>query len=67
MIRLKSSLSGGLMFHVYNDNRLIGHIRKLKGTAGDTYLASIDKNGQESDRKEFDNPDSALYWIEIHQ
>ena len=67
MIRLKSSISGGLVFHVYDDNKLIGHIRKLKGSAGDTDMASVEKNGQEINRKEFGSPDDALYWIESHQ
>ena len=68
MIRLKSSISDGLVFQVYNDNKLIGHIRKLKGLTGYKYMASIEKDGQEEiNRKKFDNPDDALYWIEVHQ
>jgi hypothetical protein len=68
MIRLKSSISDSSVFEVYNDNRLIGHIRKLKGLTGNRYIASIEKNGQEViNRKSFDSPDDALYWIESHQ
>ena len=68
MIRLKSSKSDVSVFQVYNDNKLIGHIRKLKGLRGYKYRASIEKGGQvETSGKEFDNPDDALYWIEVHQ
>jgi hypothetical protein len=68
MIRLKSSISDVSVFQVYNDNKLIGHIRKLKGLRGIRYMASIEKGGQvEIKGKEFDSPDDALYWIELHQ
>lgn len=68
MIRLKSSKGDGSLFQVYNDNRFIGHIRKVKGLTSIRYKASIAKDGQEEiDGKEFDTPDEALYWIELHQ
>jgi hypothetical protein len=68
MIRLKSSISDSSVFEVYNDNKLIGHIRKLKGLTGNRYMASIFRDGQEKfSGKEFDSPDNALYWIELHQ
>jgi hypothetical protein len=68
MIRLKSSINDSSVFQVYNDNRLIGHIRKLKGLTGYRYIASIEKDGQEEiNRNKFDNADDALYWIEVHQ
>jgi hypothetical protein len=68
MIRLKSSISDVSVFLVYNDNKLIVRIRKLKGLTGYRYTASIDKDGQEKiNRKEFNSPDDALYWIELNQ
>jgi hypothetical protein len=61
-------MSDGSVFQVYNDNKLIGHIRKLKGLSGNRYKASIEKDGKEEIHgKVFDSPDDALYWIELHQ
>jgi hypothetical protein len=67
MIRLKASKGDMSLFHVYNDTKLIGHIRRLKDATGNRYLASVEKDGQEVNKKEFDSPDNALYWIEVHQ
>lgn len=64
MIALKSH-DGGLVFQVYDGDRLLGHIRMQKGQSGNRYLASLNTNGQEeSNGKEFDSPDEALKWIE---
>ncbi|MGD0820888.1 MAG: hypothetical protein ABSA71_09100 [Desulfomonilia bacterium] len=65
MIALKSSTSDGSSFRVYDDEKLLGYIRKQRGLTGDKYLASIDRNGEEeSNKKDFDSPDDALQWIE---
>jgi hypothetical protein len=67
MIALKSQ-DGGSSFQVYDDDKLIGHVRMQKGQTGNRYLASIQRNGQEEiNRKEFDSPEDALRWIERHQ
>ncbi len=64
MIALNSR-DGGSTFHVYDDDKLIGHIRKQKGLSGDKYLALVDKDGKEENTgKEFDSPQDALQWIE---
>jgi|GEM_PF-2443213 hypothetical protein len=65
VIALKSSTSDGSSFRVYDDEKLLGYIRKQRGLTGDKYLASIDRNGEEeSNKKDFDSPDDALQWIE---
>jgi hypothetical protein len=65
MIALKSSTSDGSSFRVYDDEKLLGYIRKQKGLTGDKYLASIDRNGEEEySNKEFDATHEALQWIE---
>lgn len=65
MIALKSYISDGSSFQVYEDGNLIGHIRRQSSLNGDKYLASIDMNGKEkSNDKAFDSPDDALQWIE---
>jgi hypothetical protein len=67
MIALKSPTSDGSEFHVYNDDKLIGHIRKMKSLTGDMYVASVDWNGEEkSNDKAFDSPGDALRWIEMN-
>jgi len=64
MIALKSH-DGGLVFQVYDDDRLLGHVRMQKGQSGNRYLATITNHGQEENNgKEFDSPDEALRWIE---
>ena len=68
MIALKSSTSDGLEFQVYDDDELIGHIRRQSSLNGDKYLPSIDMNGEEkSNDKAFDSPDDALRWIEMNR
>ena len=68
MIALKSSTSDGSVFQVYDDDELIGHIRRKSSLNGDKYMASIDMNGEEkSNNKAFDSPDEALKWIEVNQ
>jgi hypothetical protein len=68
MIALKSPTSDGSEFLVYDDDNLIGHIRKLKGLTGNRYMASIERNGEEeSNGKEYDSPDDALRWIEMQR
>ena len=65
MIALRSYASDGSEFQVYDDDELIGHIRRQSSLNGDKYMASIDMNGEEkSSGKEFDSPDDALRWIE---
>jgi len=65
MITLKSSTADGSAFQVYDDDQLLGHIRKLKVFSGDRYQASIERNGQEEiSGKEFEIPYDALRWIE---
>lgn len=65
MIALRSSISDGSSFRVYDDDILIGHIHRQRGLTGDRYLASIDWNGEKkSNDKTFYCPDDALQWIE---
>lgn len=67
MITLKVN-TGESSFHVYNNGEPIGHIMMQRGLTGDKYLASIKRHGQkDTGGKEFDSPDEALQWIEIHQ
>ncbi len=64
MIALRSSTSDGSSFRVYDDDILIGHIKRHRALTGDRYLASIDFNGEiMSNDKAFDSPDEALQWI----
>ena len=65
MIIFKSNKSDGSSFQVYDDDMLIGHIRRQTGLNGDKFIAVIDVNGKEkSSDKAFDSPDDALKWIE---
>ena len=65
MITLKSYKSDGSSFQVYDDDTLIGHIRRQTGLNGDKFIAVIDVNGEEKiSDKVFDSPDEALKWIE---
>ena len=65
MIIFKSNKSDGSSFQVYDDDMLIGHIRRQTGLNGDKFIAVIDVNGKEkSSDKAFDSPDEALQWIE---
>jgi len=65
MISLKSSTSDGSLFHVYDDDKHIGLIRKQRGDSGDRYIASIDMGGKvASFEKEFDASHDALRWVE---
>ena len=65
MIALKSYKSDGSSFQVYEDDILIGHIRRQSSLNGDKFIAVIDVNGKEkSSDKVFDSPDEALQWIE---
>ena len=65
MIALKSYISDGSSYQVYDDDILIGHIRRQTGLNGDKFIAVIDVNGKEkSSDKMFDSPDEALQWIE---
>ena len=68
MITLKSSKSDGSEFRVYDGALLLGHIRKQKSISGEKYRAFIERGGQEeSSGKEFESPDHALRWIEMHR
>jgi hypothetical protein len=65
MIALRSYASDGSEFQVYDDDELIGHIRRKSSLNGVKYMASIDMNGKKkSNDKPFDSPDDALRWIE---
>ena len=65
MIAFKSHSSDGSSFQVYEDDKLIGHIRRQTGLNGDKFIAVIDVDGEErSSDKAFDSPDEALQWIE---
>jgi hypothetical protein len=65
MIALKSYKSDGSSFQVYDDDILIGHIRRQSSLNGDKFIAVIDVDGEEmSSDKIFDSPDDALQWIE---
>ena len=65
MIAFKSFKSDGSSFQVYEDDILIGHIRRQTGLNGDKFNAVIDVNGKEkSSDKAFDSPDEGLKWIE---
>jgi hypothetical protein len=65
MIAFKSHSSDGSSFQVYDDDKLIGHIRRQSSLNGDKFIAVIDVYGKEkSSDKAFDSPDDALQWIE---
>ena len=65
MIAFKSFKSDGSSYQVYDDDILIGHIRRQSGVNGDKFIAVIDVDGKEkSSDKIFDSPDDALQWIE---
>ncbi len=65
MIAFKSHSSDGSSFQVYDDDKLIGHIRRQSSLNGDKFIAVIDENGTEkSSDKAFDSPNDALQWIE---
>ena len=65
MIAFKSFKSDGSSFQVYDDDILIGHIRRQSSLNGDKFIAVIDVDGKEnSSDKIFDSPDDALQWIE---
>jgi hypothetical protein len=65
MISLKSQKSDGSSYQVYEDDKLIGNIRRQSSLNGEKFLAIINTNNEErfSD-KAFDSPDEALQWIE---
>jgi hypothetical protein len=64
MISLKSHASDGSSFQVYEDDILIGHIRRKTGLNGDKFIAVIDVDGKEkSSDKAFDSPDDALQLV----
>ena len=42
MIAFKSHSSDGSSFQVYEDDKLIGHIRRQTGLNGDKFIAVID-------------------------
>jgi hypothetical protein len=65
MIALKSYKSDGSSFQVYEDDMLIGHIRRQSSLNGDKYMAAININGEEkSNDIAFDSTDDALLWID---
>jgi hypothetical protein len=65
MIALKSYISDGSSFQVYEDDTLIGHILRQTGLNGDKFIAVIDMDGrQKNSDKAFDRPGDALEWIE---
>jgi hypothetical protein len=65
MIAFKSYKSDGSLFQVYEDDKLIGHIRRQTGLNGDKFIAVIDVDGKEKiSDKAFEIPDEALKWIE---
>ena len=65
MITFKSFKSDGSSFQVYDDDQLIGHIRRQSRLNGEKFIAVIDVNGEEkSSDKIFYSPDDALKWIE---
>ena len=65
MIAFKSNKSDGSSFQVYEDDTLIGHIRRQSSLNGDKFIAVIDVDGEERNSdKAFDSPDDALQWIE---
>ena len=65
MIAFKSHSSDGSSFQVYEDDILIGHIRRQSSLNGDKFIAVIDVNGEEKcSDKIFDSPDEGLKWIE---
>ena len=47
MIALKSYKSDGSSYQVYEDDILIGHIRRQSSLNGDKFIAVIDVNGKE--------------------
>ena len=65
MIALKSYISDGSSYQVYEDDTLIGHILRQTGLNGDKFIAVIDMDGrQKNSDKAFDSPNEALQWIE---
>ena len=64
MIAFKSFKSDGSSFQVYDDDILIGHIRRQTGLNGDKFIAVIDVDGKgKSSGKAFDSPDDALQLV----
>lgn len=64
MIALRST-DGDRSFQVYDDDKLIGHIQLQRGSTGEKYFASVDKDGEEiSAGIEFNSPNDSLKWIE---
>ena len=47
MITFKSHASDGSSYQVYEDDTLIGHIRRQTGLNGDKFIAVIDVSGKE--------------------
>jgi len=65
MIALKSYISDGSSFQVYENDTLIGHILRQTNFNGDKFIAVIDMNGgQKNSDKAFNSPNEALQWIE---
>jgi hypothetical protein len=65
MITFRSHASDGSSFQVYENDILIGHIRRQTNFNGDKFIAVIDVNGEEKlSNKAFNSPDEALQWIE---
>ena len=63
MIALRSKEDS--VFYVYDDDKLIGYIHRQRGSSGDVYLATIDKDGEEKAAgKIFESPNDALLWID---
>ena len=46
MIAFRSHASDGSSFQVYDDDTLIGHIRRQSSLNGDKFIAVIDVNGE---------------------
>jgi hypothetical protein len=65
MITLKTFTSDGSLYQVYDDDKIIGVIRRDKGPSGDRYVASLDVGSEgEKFEKEFHASHDALRWIE---
>ena len=64
MIALKSSTSDGSFYEVFDDEKLIGHVRLKESPSGNSYIASILKGEEEDDVvKDFVSPQDALQWL----
>lgn len=65
MILLKSLISDGSSYDVFDNDKLIGYIHLKESTLGNRFLAFVHWGGEEKRAdEEFVSPQDALQWIE---